>query len=62
MCRIAITLAVEVTIITASTKRKLPKVSWPMESEKIRFFSGVGVESADIGDLGTGLLEAQYTT
>jgi hypothetical protein len=24
-------------------------VSWPMESEKVRFFSGVGVNSADIG-------------
>lgn len=49
MCRIAITLAAEVTMITASTNRKLPKVSWPMESENVRFFSGVGVNSADIG-------------
>ncbi|MET4760423.1 hypothetical protein ABH970_000795 [Bradyrhizobium ottawaense] len=49
MCRIAITLAVDVTMITASTNRKLPKVSWPMESENVRFFSGVGVNSADIG-------------
>ena len=58
MCRIAITLAVEVTMITASTSRKLPKVSWPMESEKMRFFSGGGVNSADIGALKTGLSEA----
>lgn len=36
-------------MITASTNRKLPKVSWPMESEKVRFFSGVGINSADIG-------------
>nr|GAJ35992.1 hypothetical protein BDOA9_0152040 [Bradyrhizobium sp. DOA9] len=62
MCRIAITLAVEVTMITASTNRKLPKVSWPMESEKVRLFSGGGVNSADIGNLRTGLLEIQYTT
>ncbi|BBZ96055.1 hypothetical protein BDS110ZK25_28480 [Bradyrhizobium diazoefficiens] len=51
MCRIAITLAVEVTMITASTRMKLPNVSWPMDSEKIRFFSGGGVKSADIGAL-----------
>ncbi len=49
MWRIAITLAVEVTMITSSTNRKLPNVNWPMESEKVRFFSGVGVNSADIG-------------
>jgi len=33
-----------------------------MESENVRFFSGVGVNSADIGDVRTGLLELQYTT
>ncbi len=49
-------------MMTASTNRKLPKVSWPMESEKVRFFSGVGVNSADIGDERTGLLGVQYTT
>jgi hypothetical protein len=36
MWRMAMTLAVEVMMITASTSMKLPNVSWPIESENDR--------------------------
>ena len=45
MWRIAITLAVDVMMITASTSRKLPKVNCPIESEKARFAGGFGGNS-----------------
>jgi hypothetical protein len=46
MWRMAMTLAVEVMMITASTSMKLPNVSWPIESENDRGGSEFGVVSA----------------
>ena len=48
MWRIAMTLAVEVMMITASTSRKLPKVSWPIENANTRVFGEFGGDSADM--------------
>jgi hypothetical protein len=42
----AMTLAVEVMMITASTSMKLPNVSWPIESENDRGGSEFGGVSA----------------
>src|SRR5260370_26496046 len=36
MWRMAMTLAMLVAVMTASNSRKLPKVSWPIESENDR--------------------------
>ena len=44
--RMAMTLAVEVMMITASTSMKLPNVSWPIESENDRGGSDFGGVSA----------------
>ena len=57
MWRMAMTLAVEVMMITARTSKKLPKVSWPMENAKARVFGGFGGDSADMA-VQTGLLTA----
>jgi len=38
-------LAVDVTMITASTSRKLPNVSWPIESENDRGCVEIGGNS-----------------
>ncbi|XSC48645.1 hypothetical protein ACF1BQ_011135 [Bradyrhizobium sp. RDT10] len=42
----AMTLAVEVMMITASTSMKLPNVSWPIESENDRGGGEIGGVSA----------------
>src|SRR5438477_12536310 len=60
MWRIAITLAVLVMMMTASTSRKLPNVSWPIESENAICFDGFGGNSADIL-LRPGSNRPQYT-
>ena len=61
MWRIAITLAVEVMMITASTSRKLPNVSWPIESENGRFMGDFGGNSG-VMLLRPGSKRPQYTT
>ena len=45
MWRMAMTLAVEVMMITASTSMKLPNVSWPIESENDRVVGEFGGDS-----------------
>ena len=51
------TLAAEVMMITASTSRMLPKVSWPIENANERVFGEFGGDSADMA-VQTGLLTA----
>jgi hypothetical protein len=60
MWRMAMTLAVEVMMITASTSMKLPNVSWPIESENDRGGSEFGGVSAVMW-VGPGSCRAQYT-
>ena len=55
MWRMAMTLAVEVMMITASTSMKLPNVSWPIESENDRGGGEFGGVSA-VMLVGAGLL------
>src|SRR5262249_20607435 len=50
--RMAMTLAAPVTTITASTSMKLPKVIWPIESDRTRLFGGFGGVSAVIVETG----------
>ena len=45
MWRMAMTLAVEVMMITASTSMKLPNVSWPIDSENDRVIGEFGGDS-----------------
>jgi len=42
----AMTLAVEVMMITANTSMKLPNVSWPIESENDRVVGEFGGDSS----------------
>jgi hypothetical protein len=60
MWRIAMTLAVDVMMITASTSMKLPNVSWPIESENDRGGGEFGGVSA-VMLVGAGSCRAQYT-
>src|SRR6185503_5224098 len=60
MWRIAMTLAVDVMMITASTSMKLPNVSWPIDSENDRGGGEFGGVSA-VMLVGPGSYRAQYT-
>ena len=61
MWRMAMTLAVEVMMITASTSMKLPNVSWPIDNENDRVIGEFGGNS-EVMLVGPGSNRPQYTT
>src|SRR5882724_3188843 len=61
MWRMAMTLAMLVAVITASSVKKLPKVIWPIESENDRIRYKIDAKIADMTEK-TGLKDPVYTT
>src|SRR6266849_9582744 len=59
--RMAMTLAMLVAVMTASSVRKLPKVIWPIESENDRIRYKIAAKTDDMAEK-TGLKNPLYTT
>src|SRR5882724_2946810 len=57
----AMTLAMLVAVMTASSVRKLPKVIWPIESENDRIRDKIAAKTDDMAEK-TGLKNPLYTT
>jgi hypothetical protein len=57
----AMTLAMLVAVMTASSVRKLPKVIWPIESENDRIRDKIDAKTDDMAEK-TGLKNPLYTT
>jgi hypothetical protein len=61
MWRIAMTLAMLVAVMTASSVKKLPNVIWPIESENDRIRYKIDAKIDDMAEK-TGLKDPVYTT